>query len=98
MAEYYVGQDNIQIRLETGQDLTGATCLIKYKKPNGETGSWSATIDTSDDDNSIMYYNVEAGDIDVNGIWYFWAYVTWSTGSIGIGQGASQRFKIEGSA
>ena len=94
MATYIVGQSNLRIELETGITLTGNTCLIKYKKPNGVSGQWSATIST---DVSKMYYDVTSStDIDVAGKWIFWSHVTYGDGSIGKGHSATQYFYKEG--
>jgi hypothetical protein len=94
MATYFKGQANLRIKLETNVTLTGYTCLIKYRKPNNEVGSWAATIDGSDD--SKMYYDINSTTtINQEGKWIFWAY--YSLGAIvGIGEIAIQQFNTEG--
>jgi len=95
MADYFNGQTNLKIELETNVDLTSATLLIKYEKPNGATGSFAGTIDGSD--NSIMYYNIaSAANLDISGDWKFWAHVTFADSTIGIGKVVVQKIKTEG--
>lgn len=95
MADYFKGQTNLRIELETNVDLTNATLLIKYKKPQGNMGSWGATINGSDD--SKMYYDIDtATDLDQAGDWIFWAHVTFADATIGIGSSIVQRIKAEG--
>ena len=94
MAQYYIGQSNLRIELETGITLTGNTVVIKYKKPDGVTGQWAGTIST---DVSKVYYDLTSTtDIDVAGKWYFWAHVTYGDASIGKGNTATQYFYKEG--
>jgi len=95
MADYFKGQTNLRIELETNVPLTGSTLLIKYIKPSGETGSFSATINGSDA--SKMYYDtVNATDLDQAGDWTFWAHVVFADTTIGIGSSIVQRINAEG--
>jgi len=96
MANYFKGQTNLRIELETNVDLTSATLAIKYMTPKGGTpGSWVATINGSD--NSKMYYDADsANDLDAHGEWTFWAHVTFADGTIGIGSAVKQIIKHEG--
>jgi len=94
MADYFVGQTNLRISLETNQTLTDATCLIKYKNPDGVISSFAATIDPEDD--SKMYYDVQSGDLNRGGKWVFWAHVTFADSTVGIGECVEQRIKREG--
>ena len=94
MSTYFKGQSNVRLKLETDITLTGYTLLIKYRKPNGTTGSWTATIDP--DDASKMYYDItSSATIDQEGTWTFWAHFTSGT-TIGIGEIATQKFNTEG--
>jgi len=95
MAIYIVGQSNLRIILETDVNLsTNDTLLIKYKNPEGTTGSWSATIST---DTSKIYYDVvSTTDINIAGKWYFWAHATFADATVGKGAAASQTFIKEG--
>lgn len=61
----YKGQSLVKIILETGQSLSAATLTeILYKKPDGAKGSWTATVN-----GTALEYNVQAGDLDQEGIW-----------------------------
>lgn len=65
--------DNVDIIVYTGITLTGATVLlIKYRKPDGETGAWTAAIVGGQP--MYMHYVTQYGDLDQNGIWQLQAY------------------------
>ena len=67
---YFVGQSNLTISLETGLDLTAATNpKILFTRPNGSTGSWTATKNVQ-----ALTYNLQNGDIDQPGTWKFQGY------------------------
>jgi len=73
----YVGDIGKKIILETGQDLSAATILrIKYKKPNGTNGYWSATIESNVSNvlANMFYITVAATDLDQAGKWQLQAY------------------------
>jgi len=53
-----------RLSLDTDDDISLFTGTILYIKPNRVTGSWTGTIS-----NDIVYYNVQAGDVDVTGVW-----------------------------
>ena len=93
MSTVFVGQ-TIRIRLETNQTLTGLTCWIKYKNPNGTAGYFVATIDPSDA--SKMYYDMSSVDSNIKGYWKFWAYYFNGTTIIGIGEIVRVQFVEEG--
>jgi len=78
MGRIYNGQTKLRIRLDTSQNISGADAYIKYKKPSGKTGTWTATVD--DAASGTIYYAVGAGDIDEAGQWKFWAYITFGGG------------------
>jgi len=96
MADYFKGQTNLRIELETNVDLTSATLLIKYMLPSGGSPqSFAATI--NDSDNSKMYYDADtATDLAEHGEYKFWAHVTFADSTIGIGSTVSQVIKHEG--
>lgn len=74
MGKVYVGQTSLRLKFITSVDITDAVCKIKYKKPNGELGTWSGII--MDPDRGIFYYDVQNGDLDQAGDWILWADVT----------------------
>lgn len=85
MGKIYVGQTALTIQLTTGVDIAGATCKIKYEKPDKSTGFWTAAIvDTTT--GVIKYEIVSADDIDQAGTWIVWAYVTFSGGTVCAGE------------
>lgn len=71
MGKVYVGDVGTDIILDTGVALAGYTTLqIKYKKPSGNKGYWTATIT----DSTKAKYTVQAGDLDESGTWTFQVY------------------------
>jgi len=81
MGKIYVGQTRLRITLETQADLTDADVFeIKYIKPSGTEGSWTAICDDLAK-GEIYYENFVSTTLDEAGLWRFWAYVTWSGSS-----------------
>lgn len=67
------------ITLQTGVDVSGyTTWLIHYRKPNGITGCWTATVCPADDE--CITYDSGPTDIDVAGDWTLQAYVEGAAG------------------
>lgn len=78
MGKIYVG-DTPSIIADCGEDVTGATTLeIKWKKPGGGTAVKTATAYQT----NFAKYDVQAGELDEDGIWTFQVYAeglgTWS--------------------
>lgn len=95
MSKIYVGQSSLRLKLTTGVDITGATTLqIKYKKPNGATGEWTAL--EYDETNGVIYYDFAANELDVSGRWIVWAYVIFSDGRDAPGEPYKFRVYEEG--
>jgi len=85
MGMIFVGQTALSIIADLSEDITGATCLVKYKKPSGTLGSFSATI--TDAENGIISASPESeSDIDEPGRWVVWGYVTFADGSVIAGE------------
>lgn len=60
--------DTIQFTIDTNIDISGyATLLIKYRKPNGITGCWTAIVCPID--NNCMTYICNIEDLDIPGRW-----------------------------
>ena len=60
--------DTIRITLNANIDLSGyATLNIRYKKPDGTTGCWVATICPTN--NEYMFYDCDIDDLDQAGDW-----------------------------
>lgn len=73
----YKNQTKLTIKITITGDLTGyLTAKIKYVKPNGSTGEWTAMVT----DQVLSYSVVDVNDIDVAGNWVIYPYVTYSDG------------------
>ena len=95
MAKVYAGQD-FRLKLSTTTDVSTATCVIKYLKPSGASGSWSATVATTTSA-TVMFYDVQASTSTAqDGFWTVWARATFSDGSIGIGEPVRLTVYVEG--
>lgn len=95
MGKVYKGQTAVTITATVKQDVTGATCLIKYKKPSRDTGSFAATIITAAT-GVIRYTASSISDLDESGIWTFWAHITFSDGTIAAGEAYTRTIYAEG--
>jgi hypothetical protein len=68
-------QGYLSIKLDTGVDLvavSAANLSIKYKKPSGATGTWSASVTET----TKVIYNFTNTDLDETGLWSAQAYFT----------------------
>ena len=69
MSDKVFKTDTVRLILNTGKVLTGIGVLkIKYKRPDGSSGFWNATIDS---DPNRLYADVV---FDTKGIWQVQAY------------------------
>ena len=97
MSKTYKLQTALKIRLTCGQDITGATVKrVKYRKPDGTGGYWDATVE--DAESGIIYYDLQSDDddLDQEGLWTFWAYITFSDGRSAPGEPIQKFFYSEG--
>lgn len=91
----FKGQTDLTIKLDCNADLTDTTtALIKFKKPSGTTGSWTATVE--DIPNGIIAYDVQSGDLDESGGYRLWAHLTNNLGEIIMGEVAKLSVYQEG--
>ena len=68
----FVG-DAVKIVLSTGVDLTTNTqLLIKYKKPDGTTGSWVPILDGTES----IQFNTVTSTLDQRGTWKLQAFAS----------------------
>lgn len=96
MGKVYINQTLLRLILLTEADLTNTTGLeIKYIKPDSDKTEGSFVASSSDKPKGEIYYDFQSGDIDVAGIWKFWTYVTFTTGSVP-GEAVEIRFYNEG--
>jgi hypothetical protein len=81
----YKGQSALRIVIKTFSDLTDIqSAVIKFKKPNGILGSFSAGV--SDIENGIIFYECIENDIDKSGWWTFWVFITYEDGRTAAGE------------
>lgn len=94
--DIYIGQTRLDILVNTYFDLTGAsTALIKYRKPSGTAGQWTATIE--DTAKGILKYTIQnSTTIDEAGTWVIWSHVTYPDTTILIGKPTDVLVKNEG--
>jgi len=86
MGKIYKGQSALTIRLTVGQDITDATpVVIKYRKPSGVEGSWTASIITAAT-GVISYTMADTAQLNEVGLWTFWAHITFSDGKVAPGE------------
>ena len=78
MDKYYLGQSSLDITVSFDDDITGASVLIEYRKPDGIEGSWAATI--VEVLPACIYYACADGDIDAVGKWTLWLHITYADG------------------
>jgi len=82
MARIFQNDIGTKVRLDAGTNISAATSLkIKYKKPDGTTGLWTATLDGT----NYAYYYTIMGDLDQTGRWEVQLYVV-SPGWTGYGE------------
>jgi len=61
-----------KIRLDAGESIVSASTIqIKYKKPSGATGTWTAEVEEL----TYAAYTTLAGDLDEDGPWEIQLYV-----------------------
>lgn len=79
MGLIFKGQTALDITVTVGVDITGATCSVKYQKPDGTKGSLPAII--SNAESGIIIATPGNSDVlDQAGKWTFWGYVIFSDG------------------
>ena len=89
-------KDNVGVKIyvDVESDISTQTVLeINYKKPSGASGTWTATLGTTQvivkgttlEANTYIYYVTQAGDIDEAGDWNVQSYVELSGGYKGGG-------------
>ena len=82
MARVHVGQTELDIVRSVGVDITSATpVLIKFIKPNLESGEFPGTISNATT-GEITYSVQNTTDIDQYGNWKVWAHAVLSDGDI----------------
>jgi hypothetical protein len=94
MAKLKKGQ-TLEINIFVPADITGAgTNQIKYTKPSGATGAWTATV--VDAERGWLRYTLSAANNDESGDWGVWGYVVQADASVLIGDVLPIRMTVEG--
>jgi hypothetical protein len=87
MGRIFKGQTALRLTLKTFTDLEDIlSAVIKYRKPNGKTGEFSAAV--GDSTKGVIFHECIEGDIDVSGWWSFWAFITFADGRTAAGEAA----------
>jgi len=74
----YKDDIGVEIRLNTGQSLTGATSMkIMVQKPDGTETEWVA----QQYDSTTIYYVTVSGDLAASGDYTLQSYVEWGEDS-----------------
>jgi hypothetical protein len=87
MNRIYAGQSALRLTLKTFIDLEGIiSAVIKYRKPNGTTGSFAAGV--GDMAKGVIFHECIEGEIDMAGWWVFWAFITFADDRTAAGETA----------
>ena len=92
----FVGQESLEIRLDTNIDISGATSvLVGYEKPDGTQGEWTATRYNSTTVSKA--FAKDDGLLTPKGVWLFWSIAVMSDGRRVPGTPVRQKVYAEGS-
>jgi len=95
MGKIYEYQSALRITMRTFIDLEDiSSAVIKYKKPDGVTGEFSAAV--SDSVNGIIFHECIENELDIAGWWDFWAFITFNDGRSAAGEASSVHVWKEG--
>jgi len=83
----YEGQTALQVRLTVNEDLSNIVnrILIKYRKPNGFEGWWTASIVNATTGVIAFDVPVTSQGLDDSGFWTVWAFIYYKDGSVAPG-------------
>lgn len=74
MLEVFLG-DTVVLRVDCGLDVSGFALLqIRYRKPDGVVGCWTANLCPAD--NECISYTTLVDDLDVAGKWKIQSYIS----------------------
>jgi hypothetical protein len=95
MTNIYVKQSALRISARTGTALTDvAMCEMRYEKPNGTRGVWSAFV--SDAARGVISYDLLGEELDAAGWWTFWVFVRFDDERTTFGDAAKVFVRDEG--
>ncbi|GHV63903.1 hypothetical protein AGMMS49587_15160 [Spirochaetia bacterium] len=87
MRRIYKGQSALRITVKTFIDLEDIqSAVIKYRKPDGSLGELAA--DVGDEAKGVIFHECIEGEIDEEGWWSFWAFITFGDGRTAAGETA----------
>jgi hypothetical protein len=96
MGKIFAWQSALRITVKTFCDLGDIiSAVIRYRKPNGKTGEFTAAI--ADSEKGVIFHECIEGEIDVSGWWAFWAFVNFADGRTAAGETAKVFAWKEGS-
>jgi hypothetical protein len=85
MGKVYVNQTFLTVTLDTKQDISGLkSASIKYRKPSGATGTFTATVVDAED--GIIQYKFTTGQLNESGQWVFWPYIVFGNDDVAAGE------------
>jgi hypothetical protein len=83
----FKGQSALRIAVKTFADLEDClSAVIKYRKPNGSTGEFSAAV--GDGTKGVVFHECLEGELNASGWWAFWAFITFADGRTAAGETA----------
>jgi len=84
---------NCDTNLSTAEHAALTAQIIKYKKPSGATGSFTATAGTA----PYIYYDTSnSTDLNESGDWNIWSYCTFTGGLVAPGKPAIMSVREQG--
>lgn len=77
MGRVFRGDIGVELRVDTGIDLSGATVtIIRVKKPNKQSVDWTPSVS-----GTVLVYTTVAGDLDQKGVYNIISYVEFGSTS-----------------
>ena len=96
MGKIFKGQTALRIALKTFTDLEDAIlAVIKFRKPNGTIGDFNAAV--GDAAKGVIFHEVIEGELDADGWWTFWAFISFADGRTAAGETAKVYIWKQGS-
>jgi hypothetical protein len=84
LTNIFVGQSALRVSVRTGTALVDvASCEIRYEKPDGSRGGWSAFV--SDPNRGVISHDLLGNELDQAGWWRFWVYVRFNDERASVG-------------
>jgi len=82
MGKIFEGQTALEVTVNIGADITGATVVLNYRSPSGVVDTFNATTITivSRKNGVIKYIPFDETDLNESGVWDFWVTVTFADG------------------